>query len=157
VPRARGGCLLECYFASPTMAAQAKASPFHYAASLLPVGLTDQRSAFNTELGARLRAQRLRIQVTIAELADLVGLYRSTLSRMERGLQQIFPGHLVRLCAGLLALVPRAARDVAPGEHWLFREHRTMAAVMADEMGDAEFEQARVDLERRELAAGLCA
>jgi hypothetical protein len=26
-----------------------------------------------------------------------------------------------------------AARDVAPGESWAFREHRTMAEVIADE------------------------
>jgi hypothetical protein len=30
---------------------------------------------------------------------------------------------------------PRAARDVASGEHWAFVEHRTMAEVIAAEGG----------------------
>lgn len=42
---------------------------------------------------------------------------------------RVGPGEVSRPCA---------ARDVPPGESWAFREHRTMAQVIADELAQAE-------------------
>lgn len=40
---------------------------------------------------------------------------------------------------------PRAARDVVPGEHWAFTEHRSMAEVVAKEqIGNGDKEMSRV-------------
>jgi len=57
----------------------------------------------------------------------LVSSYRVEIPSGQR--LRVGPGEVSKPCA---------ARDVPPGESWAFREHRTMAQVIANELAQAE-------------------
>ncbi|WP_170286157.1 helix-turn-helix domain-containing protein [Nocardioides rubriscoriae] len=53
------------------------------------------------DLGARLRGRRLDLGHTQADLAELTGLTRGTINRLERGSTDISVGRLLRICDAL--------------------------------------------------------
>lgn len=66
-----------------------------------------------TRLGSRLRAERQRQGISLAALAEQVGLTKGFLSQLERGLSRASVASLTRICAAL-EVPPSAVLDPLP-------------------------------------------
>jgi len=58
-------------------------------------------SAFYETLGARLKARREEIHLRQAELAESVGLSRTSITNIERGRQRLFLDQFAEICRNL--------------------------------------------------------
>jgi transcriptional regulator with XRE-family HTH domain len=61
-----------------------------------------ERDPFYVALGARVRAQREKLRLTQADLADAVGISRTSLTNIESGRQRILVDQLAGLSRKLL-------------------------------------------------------
>ena len=64
-------------------------------------GRSEGRRATLTELGRRVAARRTELGLSLASVADAVGVHHSTLSRLERGQQDLGASHLPMLAQAL--------------------------------------------------------
>ncbi|WP_082482031.1 MULTISPECIES: helix-turn-helix transcriptional regulator [unclassified Aeromicrobium] len=66
-----------------------------------PAGRSEGRRATLTELGLRVAACRTELGLSLASVAEAVGVHHSTLSRLERGQQDLGASHLPMLAQAL--------------------------------------------------------
>lgn len=85
-------------------------------------------------IGARLRARRLELGLTMAEVADRAGLTAGFISQLERDLTSASLSSLYRICAVLGIRVGNLVDDV-PAGRLIRREEQTRRSLA---MGDAE-------------------
>lgn len=65
------------------------------------------RSTFYEEVGARLKARREKIRMRQAELAESIGLSRTSVTNIELGRQRLFLDQFAKICRSL---------EIAPSE-----------------------------------------
>jgi transcriptional regulator with XRE-family HTH domain len=66
-----------------------------------PPGRAEGRRMALTELGDRVAARRTELGLSLASVAEAVGVHHSTLSRLERGQQDLGASHLPMLARAL--------------------------------------------------------
>jgi hypothetical protein len=85
------------------------ADPVAYAATLLPIELEGDAKAFYRELGARLRAARESLGLSIERLAREVPCGTTSLLRYELGQTRASPDVFVAIATALLSVRGRIA------------------------------------------------
>ncbi|WP_286689969.1 MULTISPECIES: helix-turn-helix transcriptional regulator [unclassified Aeromicrobium] len=66
-----------------------------------PSGRSEGGQATLAELGHRVAARRTELGLSLASVAEAVGVHHSTLSRLERGQQDLGASHLPMLAQAL--------------------------------------------------------
>jgi transcriptional regulator with XRE-family HTH domain len=76
-------------------------------------------SAFYEVLGARIKARREEIHLRQAELAENIGLSRTSVTNIERGRQRLFLDQFVEICRILKVspseMIPEFSRQMVEG------------------------------------------
>lgn len=71
------------------------------------------KSSYYVLLGARIKARREEIHVRQAELADSIGLSRTSVTNIERGRQRIFLDQFDDICRALNVSPAEIIKDIS--------------------------------------------
>jgi transcriptional regulator with XRE-family HTH domain len=71
------------------------------------------RSSYYVALGARIKARREEVHIRQAELADSIGLSRTSVTNIERGRQRIFLDQFDDICRALNVSPAEIIKDIA--------------------------------------------